>query len=326
MSNKPLAIEDFLIPSDLLKEGQGRTFKTTISLDIALSGGIPEATSVLLSGKPKVGKTTLALHYVQQCHRQDPSKQAFFFDVEGRLRTELLDCFPDINRENLSVIRSNSTKILSAEDYLNLIFQTLKDSEKCICILDSIAALCPEGELSSNIGESVRMAGTATLMYKIFKRVSQILPVTHSTFIALTHMIANPNPGPGKKSYAVGGNAPQYGASVWLEGAWKQDIDDSANKTIGQNAHFNVIASALGPPGAEVTVPIIYGRGVDERMDLFNVCCELGLIQKAGAWYSVNGIKEKLQGQLAVVEALRKNDELYKSLLLQVETMAMPCK
>ena len=82
MSNKPLAIEDFLIPSDLLKEGQGRTFKTTISLDIALSGGIPEATSVLLSGKPKVGKTTLALHYVQQCHRQDPSKQAFFFDVE----------------------------------------------------------------------------------------------------------------------------------------------------------------------------------------------------------------------------------------------------
>jgi recombination protein RecA len=113
---------------------------------------------------------------------------------------------------------------------------------------------------------------------------------------------------------------------VWLEGAWKQDIDDAANKTIGQNAHFNVIASALGPPGAEVTVPIIYGRGVDERMDLFNVCCELGLIQKAGAWYSISGIKEKLQGQLAVVDVLRKNDELYKSLLLQVETMAMPCK
>ena len=326
MSNKPLVIEDFLIPSSVLKEEQGRTFRTTISLDIALSGGIPEATSVLLSGKPKIGKTTLALHYVQQCHRKDPTKKAFFFDVEGRLRTELVECFPDINKENLNIVRSNSTKILSAEDYLNLIFQTLKDNEKCICVLDSIAALCPEGELSSNIGDSVKMAGTATLMYKIFKRVSQILPVTHSTFIALTHMIANPNPGPGKKSYAVGGNAPQYGASVWLEAAWKQDINDSANKTIGQNAHFNVIASALGAPGAEVTVPIIYGRGVDEHMDLFNVCCELGLIQKAGAWYAVNGIKEKLQGQLAVVEALRKNDELYKSLLSQVETMSMPCK
>ena len=126
MSNKPLVIEDFLIPSSVLKEEQGRTFRTTISLDIALSGGIPEATSVLLSGKPKIGKTTLALHYVQQCHRKDPTKKAFFFDVEGRLRTELVECFPDINKENLNIVRSNSTKILSAEDYLNLIFQTLK--------------------------------------------------------------------------------------------------------------------------------------------------------------------------------------------------------
>lgn len=326
MSTKPLAVEDFLIPVDLLREEEGRIFRTTVSLDIALSGGIPEGTSVLLSGKPKIGKTTLALHYVQQCHRKDPSKKAFFFDVEGRLRTELVACFPDINRENLNIVRSNSNKILSAEDYLNLIFQTLKDNEHCICILDSIAALCPEGELSSNIGDSVKMAGTATLMYKIFRRVSQILPVTHSTFIALTHMIANPNPGPGKKSATVGGNAPQYGASVWLEAAWKQDINDSANKTIGQNAHFSVIASALGAPGAEVTVPIIYGRGVDEHMDLFNICCELGLIQKAGAWYSIGGAKEKIQGQLAVVELLKKDEKLYSSLLSQVETMAMPCK
>jgi hypothetical protein len=73
-------------------------------------------------------------------------------------------------------------------------------------------------------------------------------------------------------------------------------------------------------------MPIIYGRGVDEHMDLFNICCELGLIQKAGAWYSVGGAKEKIQGQLAVVELLKKDEKLYTSLLSQVETMAMPCK
>ena len=98
MSKSDLTLENFLIPITSLKEEQGRTFKTTLSLDIALSGGIPEGSSVLMSGKPKVGKTTLALHYVQQCHREDPTKKAFFFDVEGRLRTELLDCFPDLNR------------------------------------------------------------------------------------------------------------------------------------------------------------------------------------------------------------------------------------
>ena len=243
--------------------------------------------------------------------------------MEGRLRTELIDCFPDINRDNFSIVRSNSAKILTAEDFLNLIYQTLKDYPKCVCILDSIAALCPEAELSSNIGDGVKMAGTASLMYKMFRRVSQILPVTGSTFIALTHMIANPNPGPGKKSYGVGGNAPQYGASVWLEGGWKQDIEDSNNKTIGQNAHFYIVASALGAPGADVTIPIIYGKGVDEAMDLFNLACEFGIIVKSGAWYTVPGIKEKVQGQMNVIDHLRKNEGIYKEMYNQIRSMAI---
>jgi recombination protein RecA len=167
------------------------------------------------------------------------------------------------------------------------------------------------------------MAGTASLMYKMFRRVSQILPVTKSTFIALTHMIANPNPGPGKKSYGVGGNAPQYGASVWLEGGWKQDIEDTNNKTIGQNAHFYIVASALGSPGADVSIPIIYGKGVDETMDLFNLACEFGIISKSGAWYTVPGNKEKLQGQMNVIEHLRKNQVLSKEIYDQIRTMAI---
>ena len=326
MSKTELILKNFLMPISALKEEQGRVFRTSLSLDIALSGGIPEGSSVLMSGKPKVGKTTLALHYVQQCHRADPSKQAFFFDVEGRLRSELLDCFPDLNRDSFSIVRSNESKILTAEDFLNLIYQTLKDYPKCVCILDSIAALCPEGELSANIGEGVRMAGTASLMYKMFRRVSQILPVTQSTFIALTHMIANPNPGPGKKSYGVGGNAPQYGASVWLEGGWKQDIDDSNNKTIGQNANFHIVASALGAPGSSVSIPIIYGKGVDEALDLFNLACEFGLIQKTGSWYILPGAANKVQGQANAADILRKDKDLYLSLYNQVRDMAIPTK
>jgi recombination protein RecA len=318
-----IELKDFLIPSSALLESQGEIISSCLSIDIALSGGIPEGINVLLSGKPKVGKTTLALHYVQQCHRANPDKEVFFFDVEGRLRSELVDCFPDINRENFNVIRSNILKILTAEDYLNLIYQTLKDYEKCVCILDSVAALCPESELQSNIGDSVRMAGVPSLMYKMFRRTSQILSVTKATFIALTHMIANPSPGPGKKTMTVGGNAPQYGASVWLEAPWKQDIVDKNNNSIGQTAHFNILSSALGAPGSSVAVPIIYGKGVDERMDLFNIACEMGLIKRAGAWYSVPGTEIKCQGQFAMVNELNTNKELYDRLYLDIRAMTI---
>ncbi len=323
-------LDNFLIPSSFLEERQGRIFPTCLSMDIGLSGGIPEGVSVLLSGKPKVGKTTLARDYVQQCHQVDPYKKCFFFDVERRLRTELLDCFPGINKENLSVIKSNETKILTAEDYLNLIYETLKDYPKSICVLDSVAALCPEAELTSNIGDSVKMASTATLMYKMFRRVSQILSVTQSTFIALTHMVANPNPGPGKRSFSVGGNAPQYGASVWLEAPWKEDVRDSNNNSIGQIAHFNIVSSALGPPGSSVPVPIIYGRGVDHVMDLFNVAQDFGLINRAGAWYSIDpssvSLDEpeiKLQGQAAVIERLKTNPKLRNAIDLHIRLMTL---
>ena len=174
------------------------------------------------------------------------------------------------------------------------------------------------------------MASTATLMYKMFRRVSQILSVTQSTFIALTHMVANPNPGPGKKSFSVGGNAPQYGASVWIEAPWKQDITDNANNSIGQTAHFTVVSSALGPPGSQIPVPIIYGKGIDEEIDLFNLAQDFGLIMRAGAWYSiepsafgVEGDEIKLQGQSAVVNMLKTNRKIYNAIDQHIRSMTI---
>jgi len=113
-------------------------------------------------------------------------------------------------------------------------------------------------------------------------------------------------------------------ASVWLEGGWKQDIEDTNNKTIGQNAHFYIVASALGSPGADVSIPIIYGKGVDEVMDVFNLGCEFGIINKSGAWYSVPGLKDKIQGQAGVIDYMRKNKDFYESLYSQIRTMAIP--
>ncbi len=322
-SDQTIDVSNFLIPLSALYEKQGRVFPTTISLDIALNGGIPEGSSILVSGKPKVGKTTLVLHYCGECQALDPNKEVFYFDVEGRLRMELINCFPKINKKRFNIIRSNESKILSAENYLNMIYQTLKDNPKCICILDSVASLCPEAEYSSNIGDSGRKASTATLMYSMFRKVSQILPVSLSTYIALTHMVANPMPGPGKKSFSVGGNAPQYGASVWLEAPWKEDIDDGG-RSIGQIAHFNILSSALGAPGMQVAVPIIYGSGVDTARDIITQAISLGLIIKKGGWYEVEGIEKSIQGIENLITLFKSNLKMLEELDDKIRSMAIP--
>jgi recombination protein RecA len=319
-----LHIDNFLIPAGQLEEKQGRIFPVCVGLDIALSGGIPEGTNVLLTGKPKVGKTTVALQYVQQCHRRDDSKQVFFFDVEGRLRSELLDCFPDINRDNFNIIRSNEERLLTAENYIDFIFESLRTHPKCIVIVDSVAALCPEAEMNQQVGESLKLATVATLMYKMFRKASQILAVNHSTLILLTHMVSNPSP-MSKNTMTVGGNANQYGATVWLEFPWKENLEDTDKNTIGQLINTTVQASALGAPGAKLKLPLIYGEGVHELTDVFNHAVDFGLIEKAGSWYSYmpEGEEEafKTQGAGSMVDHLAEHPEIAKYLESEIRKM-----
>ena len=61
-------------------------------------------------------------------------------------------------------------------------------------------------------------------------------------------------------------------------------------------------------------------------MDVFNLACEFGIINKSGAWYAVPGNKDKIQGQAAVIDFIRKNKDLYNSIYDQIREMAIPKK
>lgn len=325
---KALSLKDFTINAYDLKKNKCKIFPTTISADIGLCGGIPEGVTVLLSGKPKVGKTTLALHYIQKCFQADPEKKAFFFDVESRLQPELLACFPGIvsemgvaetegREDRFQIIRSNETEILSAERYLEMILEALKDNPRCIVVLDSIAALCPQNELAADIGDSVQMATTPKLMYKLFRKISQILSVRKGTFIALTHTISNP--GYGKNNMIVGGNATQYGASVWMEATHSELVyknKEENEKPVGQNTHIRIYSTPLGPPGGKIMIPITFGKGIDETLDLANIAVQSGVINKGGSWFTVYDPEnpgqelKKVQGANKLVDYLNENEDI----------------
>jgi recombination protein RecA len=50
-----------LISGDVLKEYQGKIIPISLSLDLALNGGLPEGTVMTVSGVSGCGKTTLCL-------------------------------------------------------------------------------------------------------------------------------------------------------------------------------------------------------------------------------------------------------------------------
>lgn len=303
--------KEILISAESLKDNPASIIPSTLSLDIALSGGIPEGTIVNIAGISLAGKTTLALTIL--ANAQKMGKDVYYIDVENRLQLNLIQCIPGLDPKKLQIIRSSEDKFLTAENILNILNLIFKEKRGCVVVLDSVAALCSEGLLGIQLGESKRMADIPTLMYGFLRQTNSILAPTRSNLITITHMQANPGGYTGPVE--VGGNAITYWSSIRLRCLSSQP-NPKDGTPIGRISTFKVLKSALGPP-SEGKFFIRYGSGYDWPEDLFSVGEELGLVEKSGSWYKIvldDYEGEKYQGGPAFCAALRAEPEVAKRL------------
>lgn len=312
---------DIIVSAANLHELEGKLIPTTLGLDIALNGGIIEGSLNIIAGNSGSGKSTLCLEILSNALAMD--KELFYMDLELRLKTSLIDCIEGLTKEKLNIIRPK-TKIMAAEEALNICEQTLKDSPGCVLVMDSIASLFPEAAYAGEIGDSKQMGGVSRLMYEFCRRIAQVCAITKSTFIGITHVQSNLSGYGGPKAY--GGNAIQYFASNILVCLSSPEYPKESNPKKGRISEFKVIKATLGPPGS-ASVIIKYGSGCDKYRDLAENAELMGLIEKAGAWYKVNiGHKTfdeiKVQGMENLSEELRSNKELFNLMNKTVRELA----
>jgi recombination protein RecA len=106
---------------------------------------------------------------------------------------------------------------------------------------------------------------------------------------------------------------------------WSLSADGSQ---IGQEIEWQVICSALGPPGGNITSYIRYGQGVDKYMEAITLASDMGLIHKGGAWYTLTALqdKPKFQGTEKVRNYLLEHPEAYFDLVKNIKTtMGIKC-
>lgn len=256
------------------------------ALDVGLGGGIPEGSWVILSGRPKLGKSTLGLSF--SANAQKAGKHVYYLDVEGRLKpmnlngTNGLDTSP----EKLTIIGSTEEKILSAQDYLTIAEKILLNHAGCVLIIDSFSALCHEKELVEGIGTSTR-GGRGVLLSQFCGQMGNVVPVKRSIVIGMVHLMANTS-GYGSSVAEKGGNAIQYQVDVKLRiktaEPWVAGAGASA-KTIGKIVTWVCECNALGAiPGQEIQSYLRYGYGIDDVYETIEVGKDLNLIKVAGSW------------------------------------------
>jgi recombination protein RecA len=278
--------DGILVSGDDILDREQQVIPISPALNIALSGGVPEGTWMNLSSKPKVGKTTSALQFAANCQREEyGGRKVYYLDIEGRLKKLNLAGIPDFRTDPkyFHAIQSTEDKILSAQDYLSIAEDILKNEKRCVMIIDSYSALCHEKELTEGIGTSTRGAGAYSLLSGFCRQMSNVIPVMKSNIVGIVQLMANVS-GYGSALIEKGGMGIAYQCDIWLRAKSMEPWKDGT-KQIGQIVTWTCLASALGPPGIEVNSYIRYGKGIDALQEICQYAEDINLIERHGAWY-----------------------------------------
>jgi RecA/RadA recombinase len=239
-------------------------------------------------------------------------RHVYYLNIEGRLKKRDLEGIDGLDLSRFEIIGSQQGKILHGEEYLQIAERIINEVPGCVLIIDSYSALCTEAEITSDMDKMQRADG-AKLLAKFCRKVANVIPVNKNIVIGITHLMGNPT-GYGAEFKEKSGQAIAYQTDIKLRAkTFKPWLLGADNTQIGQEIEWQVVCSALGPPGAVTTSYIRYGQGIDKCTELINLASDVGVIHKGGAWYTITVVddKPKFQGTEKVRQYLLDNIKSY---------------
>jgi recombination protein RecA len=297
-------------------------------LNAALGGGLVEGGLIIFSGPEKFGKTTLALHAAAKAQKLY-KKKVWYIDIECRLKKMNLAGIKDLDTspENFIVVQSEEGNIITAEKFLDIIRKLIYSEPGCLIIIDSSSALCSEKEMTEDSSGQTRSL-SPKLFANFCRTTGNAIIVNGVTVIVIQHLI-NDTSGKGGGKLEDGGVALQYQQDIKLRGAYKEawKVGSGENeKIIGQTLHWKMMTGALegNTPGVMVDTYLRYGTGIDELMDYIELASELSIIEKKGAWITIDkglDTEIKLQGDEKLYNMLTTDHILRERIIRKVNEM-----
>ena len=280
----------------------------SISLDRALGvGGYPKGRIIEMYGPESSGKTTFALHAIASA--QANGGYAAFIDAEHAL--------DPVYAKNLGVDIANLILAQpdSGEQALDIARALIESGSVDIIVIDSVAALVPEAELNGDMGDN-HVGLHARLMSQAMRTLSGIISKTNCVAIFINQIRDKVGVMFGNLETTTGGRALKFFASVRMEIRKGEAIKDGTN-ILGNRTNIKVVKNKVAPPFKTAEVDIIYGQGISKTGELVDLAVELGIINKAGAWFSYLGNKIG-QGRENAKEFIKNNPEIAKEIEAKV--------
>ena len=302
----------------------------SLGLDVILGGGWPVNQCHEIIGENSAGKTNLAYATLAANQRRDPDWTTAWVASESFEKDYAQMCGVDTSR-----VYVVNTHIM--EEAYEAVLQFAESQAVDGIFIDSLPMLVPGQEDEKDM-EQATVGRGALLTGKFFRKIGQSgrrslteaeRPVTiwvinqYRMKIGVMHGDPRTTPGGEAKNYAFHTRV-EVKRDEWLEAGV-----GNAKARVGQVVRAKTIKNKSAPPQQEARYDIYFDQGgpvspgnVDYAKEVVTLAILFGLIDRAGAWYSLGKDGDpdyrRWQGKDAVTLSIREEPVLLSSLEREV--------
>jgi recombination protein RecA len=292
----------------------------SIGLNLALQGGLGYGRQVLVWGNKSAGKSSFCLQMIALAQKE--GKTCAWIDAEHSYSPEWAE---KLGVDSSKLIYSPAKTVNDMVD----VAAKLMEAEVDMIVVDSISALLPaiyfekDGNEMKDLQDTKQIGAEAKDMTHAVKMLNY---ANKNTLLVLISQQRNQFGSMHASHIPTGGMAVKFFSSTVIK-LWSSEAEANAIKAgvkvgdkiieqrVGRPVNWIVDYNKLGPPNLSGQYDFYYQGetlGVDligETLDVAEMC---GIVEKGGAWYTVN--KERFQGRAKAVQYLRENPKVVKIL------------
>ena len=280
----------------------------SLGLDLALGiGGLPRGRVVEIYGPESSGKTTLTLEVIAQCQKLGGT--AAFIDAEHALDPIYAKKL-GVNVEELLISQPDT-----GEQALEVADIMVHSGGIDVLVIDSVAALVPKAEIEGEMGDT-HVGLQARLMSQALRKITGNVKRSNTLVIFINQIRHKIGVMFGSPETTSGGNALKFYSSVRLDIRRIGTVKEG-DEAVGNETRVKVVKNKVSPPFKQAEFQIIYNKGINRLGELLDRGSDLGIVEKSGAWYSLEG--EKIgQGKANAALFLEENPKIAEKIEKQI--------
>ena len=195
----------------------------------------------------------------------------------------------------------------TGEQALEIAEVLIRSNAVDVVVIDSVAALVPRAEIEGEMGDS-HVGLQARLMSQALRKLTGAVARSQTSVIFTNQIREKIGVMYGSPETTSGGRALKFYASLRMDIRRIGAIKDGT-EIIGNRTRVKVVKNKCAPPFKEAEFDILYNVGISHESLLIDIGVEVGIVEKAGSWYSYGDLRLG-QGKENARDFLRENPDV----------------